>query len=383
MKNNEKIKVVLCTPFLDLPDVIKGGINTWGRYVVNYSKDHCDDVILTPISFDRKTLVTDETLFLKRFVLGIKDKLIPVWQFCKTLGRERPDTVHICTAAGYSLFMDVLLLRYARRKGVQSVIHLHFGRAFELSEKQNWEWKMLKNVCKSADRIAVMNQQTYSALSPYFPNKVFNIPNPLSEAVLERIYSLSDKYARVDNRLLYVGHIYKTKGVIELVSACSLIDDIELVIIGKGEESTINEMKAIANRKGGDWLHFKGEVSHKEVLVEFQKAGMFVFPTYSEGFPNVILEAMASKCPIVSSNVGAIPEILNISGMACGICFAPHNPKVVKDAIEILLNDKAKRDLFVNNAYERVIGKYSMPTVWSELTQLWNPTNKGYDKTTI
>ena len=119
-------------------------------------------------------------------------------------------------------------------------------------------------------------------------------------------------------------------------------------------------------------MNIVGEVDHDGVLAELLQADMFVFPSYTEGFPNVILEAMACGCPIVSSDVGAIPEMLDIEGTPCGVCFKPKSVDQVRaSVVSIIDNDQYKRE-FASNATLRLNENYVMLTVWRSLINIWN-----------
>ena len=112
-------------------------------------------------------------------------------------------------------------------------------------------------------------------------------------------------------------------------------------------------------------------MTHEDVIREFFQADMFVFPSYSEGFPNVILEAMACGCAIVSSDVGAIPEMLDIDGKACGVCFKPKSADEVLEAVKSVINDSDLKQRLAANAKERVYNMYAIPMVWKQMVKIW------------
>ena len=118
-------------------------------------------------------------------------------------------------------------------------------------------------------------------------------------------------------------------------------------------------------------MSFVGEVTHDDVIREFFQADMFVFPSYTEGFPNVIMEAMACGCPIVSSDVGAIPEMLDMDGDPCGICFKPQSADEVNYAIKSLIDNKDLKSSFAAKAKARVNNLYAMPKVWEKMVSIW------------
>lgn len=204
-------------------------------------------------------------------------------------------------------------------------------------------------------------------------NHVAYLPNPLGMSALKAVSDGEGKYERVPRRLLYCGHVVVTKGVMELVEGSRQIPNIELRIVGRCTLEIKEQMQAIARKSNEDisWLNFVGEVTHEDVIREFFQADMFVFPSYSEGFPNVILEAMACGCPIVSSDVGAIPEMLDVDGKACGVCFKPKSADEVLEAVKSVIDDSGLKQKLAANAKERVNNMYSIPMVWKQMVKIW------------
>ena len=217
-----------------------------------------------------------------------------------------------------------------------------------------------------------MNRPSEKALFAAGFTNIKYLPNPLAMNVLKKIDGLRENYERTPRRLLFAGHVIRTKGVYELVEACTQIPNIELRIVGKCLPNVQADLKTIARRYAdGKWLNIVGEVDHDRVLAELLQAEMFVFPSYTEGFPNVILEAMACGCSIVSSDVGAIPEMLDIDGTPCGVCFKPKSVEEVLTAVNLILeNDSVKNQLSLS-ASERLNLEYVMPKVWYRLVDIW------------
>lgn len=371
------MKVLLCTPYLQTPGIIPGGINMWAHNLLCFRSKIVSDVDVMPISFDRKNYVNVDTNIFKRMYLGMKEISSAIKNVKKELDKQHFDVIHICTSASISLIKDIVLLYVARRKKVSSVIHFHFGRIPQLLEKNNWEWKLIKKILSLATMTITMDMQSYNALQAKGYKNVVYCPNPLSLAIMNQIEVEKGKFERIPGRLLFVGHVLSTKGVYELLEACKSLNNIELHIIGKAEENVKKDLVKIAKVKDdGQWLKFRGEIPHDEVLREMMKASIFVFPSYTEGFPNVILEAMACGCPIVTTSVGAIPEILDIAnGNDFGICVDPKDVNAIKDAVKTFLFDSDYALQTGRNGVKRVNELYAVTKIWDQLVEIWRKVN--------
>ena len=228
------IKVLFCSPYLSSDDVVKGGINTWGRYIMEYATtDGKSDVEVVPISFDRHVSPFAGKSIVSRLFCGIKAYKTPVKNAMSSMVNSKPNVLHLCTSAGYGLLRDLLLLRKSKRLGLRSVVHFHFGPIPELQQQNTWEWKLICKVIRLCDAAVVMNRPSEKALLEAGFTNVKYLPNPLAMHVLKRIEEMKDSHKRIPRRLLYAGHVIKTKGVYELVEACSQIPNIELRIVGK------------------------------------------------------------------------------------------------------------------------------------------------------
>lgn len=368
------MKVLFCSPYLDTHGVVSGGLNQWGRYIFSYYNEYGKgDVQLIPSSFDRYIyLSSGDVPFWMRIYSGIKEQSAAVRKAKKQMKQERPDVVHICTSAEFGLIKDLLLIKAAKKIGAKTAIHLHFGRTPDLLKNNNWESRLFRKVISSCDVAIAMNQPTLEALTSHGYENARYLPNPLSLSIINQVKALDGTISRQTNRILYVGHVARTKGVYELVEACSKLQGIQLRIVGKCSHEDKENLLKIAHSNGkSEWIEFVGEISHDQVLKEFFEAGVFAFPSYSEGFPNVILEAMACGCPIASSNVGAIPEMLNIEGTPCGLCYETKSSEEVLRTLLNLMHDEKQKNLLSNRAKARVNSMYAIPKVWEQMLNIW------------
>jgi glycosyltransferase involved in cell wall biosynthesis len=190
---------------------------------------------------------------------------------------------------------------------------------------------------------------------------------------------VSNDIKRNINRIVFFGHIIRSKGVYELVEVCSQIKQVEeLVLIGPYEEDTKRKLSILANKSDkGVCLKLTGILNKKDVLQQMLLSQIIVLPSYTEGFPNVVLEAMSMGCAVVATNVGAIPEMLALeSEKPCGICVPPRNIEMLKAAILTLINDPGKAEIMGNNGKERVLNNYTLEKVISQYKSVWEEALK-------
>jgi len=364
------MKVLLCSPYNAGPEYEQGGIVVWANNIMSYYRAQNSDILVEVVPFNRK--VRKKGNLFSRISGGVVDYRFAIKETSKQL-KDGYDVLHLCTSAQLSLTKDYIVLRKAKRKGVKTVIHLHFGRVPELVQKCNWEWKLLKRVIKQADAVATMDMRSYQALRELGYKHIHYLPNPLSQDIMKQITDEAFSVERVERKLCFVGHVIPTKGVYEMIQACRQIDNIKLHVIGKVAPEVRSRMEEIASND--NWLIFKGEMSHQGVIREMLSSDIFILPSYTEGFPNVILESMACGCAIVATTVGAIPEMLDISSdRPCGLCSEPKDVNILRNNVLYFLDNPTEARLFAERAEKRVNEYYAMPIIWKQLNSIWSDT---------
>jgi glycosyltransferase involved in cell wall biosynthesis len=126
----------------------------------------------------------------------------------------------------------------------------------------------------------------------------------------------------------------KSKGVIELVDAAKVLIQKNKAyffhFVGEGSEKL--KLEKIVEEEGFlDNCKFYGAIEHDEIVCLLNSSDILVLPSYREGVPNVIMEALACGLPVVATNVGGIPEIINTKN---GILLKSHNMKDIVQGIE-------------------------------------------------
>ena len=291
------MKILFATPY----KYTTGGIAQWAGHIVSYyEKEEGTKCKLEVLSMNdpKSGRSTIGMSLCHRIVYGIQTYSRVLKNLKNRLSADKYDILHISTSASISLSKDYLMIKCARCRNVKTVVHFHFGRIPQLAKSNNWEWKMLKVVVKLADSVVVMDKASYDTLRANGFDNISLLPNPVAPRVVD-IAKENVGVKRTPRSLLFVGHVVKTKGVFELLEACSKIEDINLQLVG---HITPDMQKQIEEQyKDAPWLTICGEQPYDEAIKEMCKCDVFVLPTYTEGFPNVILESrlisLSGSCP--------------------------------------------------------------------------------------
>jgi glycosyltransferase involved in cell wall biosynthesis len=192
---------------------------------------------------------------------------------------------------------------------------------------------------------ASKNASGIISVSQDLKNKMISIG--VAEDIITVIYNGvdHDKFGAVQSSdqksayILFVGNLKKEKGIFELLEGfsaiCEKFPQYKLIYAGPGIHKKTLEERAlqlsIANK-----VEVLGSINHEQLPKLMASATIVALPSYNEGVPNVILEAMASGTPVLTTNVGGIPEVVNES--ICGKIITPRNAKEVAAGLEYILD---------------------------------------------
>jgi glycosyltransferase involved in cell wall biosynthesis len=230
-------------------------------------------------------------------------------------------------------------------------------RDFFLRRRKLLPWSL-----KKADRIISVSDFTRRCII-----ENFDIPEDKIDVVY---HGVSDIFRRIEDReriedtkkrlkinkeyLLYVGKLDPMKNIERLIDAFKLIKrDLDIVLVLSGPRSWYSkfiEAKIRDYGLTGDVI-LTDYVSPENLVALYNGAVAFVFPSLYEGFGLPLLEAMRCGCPVIASDVGAIPEIVSDSAAL----FNPHSEEEMAHTILNILSDKGLRNRLIKSGLERTI----------------------------
>jgi glycosyltransferase involved in cell wall biosynthesis len=171
--------------------------------------------------------------------------------------------------------------------------------------------------------------------------EIANIPNGV-DWPLAPLPRTAGPYAHLPDRyVLFLSRISWKKGLDRLLQAWAHVPDMPLVIAGNDDENYQPQLQALAVSLGiADRVIFIGPVSDAHKWALYADAQLFVLPSYSENFGNVVAEAMAMGCPVVVSREVGIAALVEAEGAGIVPCCGPLE---LAAAVRGLLADPAAR----------------------------------------
>ena len=275
---------------------------------------------------------------------------LPIFRdFIKKMNEFKPDIIHL--QLGGSI-IDFALLPFLKKYPLVATFHdvkLHTG---ENSWRQNFIRYWLR---KYSNQIIVLGEKLKEQMI-----KEYNVPEKKVHAIPIGQHDVVPfkKYERKDikedrNLILFFGRIWKYKGLEYLIKAEPMITkevpNAKIVIAGTGENFKKYE-EMMANRDNFNVHNY--HISYKEGAELFQRCSVVVLPYIDASQSAVVPIAYAFKKPVVVTDVGAIPEIVD-DGVT-GFIVPPRNPEALADAIVKLLKDDKLRKQMGENAYKKL-----------------------------
>lgn len=352
------MKVLIIGPS---PDLSKGGMAT----VIKEIRD--DKEFSEKYKIDIFSSYIDGN-FLKRTVYSIFRYIV----FCLT--QNKYDVYHIHAASRGSTFRKGLYVKKIKKWGKKIVFHIHGAQYmefyFESSAKKK---KKIVNILKSSDKVIALSEdwknkfdKTFGLTNCVVLENGINV-NTFKEAIVEPV--------KVQKSFIYLGRMGKRKGTYDLIDAIKnvikVIPDVMLYLAGDGEVSQIRQKVKEADLSNN--VRVIGWVDLNKKKDVFKKVGTLVLPSYNEGLPMAILEGMACGKAIISTTVGAIPEVVKQRN---GILVKPGDINSLSDALIKCCTDLNMLELMKKENIEKIKNFYSMEYMHYKLGEIYKSVNE-------
>jgi glycosyltransferase involved in cell wall biosynthesis len=273
----------------------------------------------------------------------------------------------------------LLLAKLARRK---IILHIHGSNweGFYGAESRLGRF-LKKSSLALPNRIAVLNSEWVRRLVGIgVATEITIVRNCLKEAprpdpgVVEAVRR-DLGVDKGDLLVLIVAAICSWKGIFDLVDAIPKIvrerDSVRFVLVGGEEEpgAMARLTCALAKESLSRWVRVLGEVDRDLVPALLYAADVFLLPSWMEGMPISLLEAMRAGVPVIATNVGAIPDM--ITDGESGLLISPRNPDGIQEAVLRLSRDVPLRHKVAQDGRKAFEEKFEFSRCIKEMRALY------------
>lgn len=221
--------------------------------------------------------------------------------------RDHVDIVHIHMSSDMSFFRKWFIFKYSKWKKNKTIIHIHSGEIDRFYNNSNkYLKKSFVSMLESTDGVIVLTQTWKKFIQTISSNQnIYVLHNGSS------LYKFSGKVNDESKIVvLCMGRLGANKGTYDLVEAfekaLKIIPDLQLILGGDGDVDQVRENVSKMGLK--EHVAVPGWIAGEEKTRIFKSCDIYALPSYNEGLPGSILEAMAVGVPIISTPVGGIPE---------------------------------------------------------------------------
>ena len=352
-----------------------GGISHWTQMILRHASQF-DGVELVSINTAPAWRSVHNNGIVVRSFGGALQLLRDCFRIARSLAVRRFDAIHLTTSGHLASLRDLAVSYLAAYFRVGLVYHIRFGRIPSIAEGRSLEWRLIRKVMRRAAKVIVIDAATFEAVRRAEPRaNVVLIPNCVDTKALPRAVAC----ARETKIALFLGWVVPTKGVTELVEAWSQLNPMgwRLDIVGPFEDAYRD---VLVRRNVPTSVRFLGQMPHADAMKRMAACDLFVLPSHTEGFPNVVVEAMALGRPVIATSVGAVPEML---ADGAGELVKSKDVGALVAALDKLIKDEGLRNRIARRALERANSLYTIDIVFGIYEDIWRSTGRDNESVSM
>jgi len=349
----KKVDILMIGPSLQ----VRGGISTTARVLLEHWPVGKYPVVYLDTLIDGSKA--------QKLMVAMRALLRFVYMLCVC----SPYLVHIHFSSRASFWRKSLFVLLGRMLGRQIILHAN-GSEFHIfyrMESGPVQRKLIRWILNQADRLLVVStqwQEFYRHL--YVRNDPVVLYNPTVCPPLH--LECSNKKPVI----LTLGRLGKRKGTYDLLKAIPLVlescPQAEFWLGGDGDVDLIREI--VKKEPWGKQVQVLGWVTGEQKEQVLRDASVFVLPSYNEGLPLAILEAMAYGLPVVSTPVGGIPEAV-VDGET-GFLVSPGDVETLAQRLSLLLTHPSLCYEMGMRARQRVLEKFDVHKIIQQLFTIYD-----------
>lgn len=308
-----------------------------------------------------------------------------IFELRRIIKRFQPDTLFLCSSkAGFiGSLASVFPLKIRGLKVIYRIGGWSFNDPWPKFKK--WLWIQLEKISARWKDIIIVNNLhdlnqaerlkirprnevvlIYNGLDVY--KTEFLPPDEARLRLFEKISKYSGKVFQTKYIIGAIANFYSTKGIKYFIQAASKFrggDDFVFVVIGDGEERKLYEFQI---KESGLQNKFFLIGRLEDAYKYLSALDVFVLPSVKEGFPWALIEAMSAKLPVIATNVGAVPEI--IEDEKNGFIIEPRKPDQIAERIKLIVSDDHLRQELGIQAHQTVLFKFTLDKMIKQIEDL-------------
>ena len=259
---------------------------------------------------------------------------------------------------GFAFIRDFIYCVIIKLFSIHIVYHIR-GKGIKYYSDNNIIMKYLYKYAFNNASIICHSDIVANDFKVVYEGKPYIVENGIEQIIDD----ITNKNNKIPN-ILYISTYRKSKGLFDLISAAEVIKNkgilFKLKLIGEPtEEVTIDKLKeTIRNRNLEDIIEVLGPKYNGEKYSILKSSDIFVFPTLFEAFGNVVLEAFQAGLPVVASDEGSLPRMID-DGVD-GFIYKKGDVNKLAEKIEILIHNKELRCIMGRNGREKYLNRYTL-----------------------
>lgn len=179
-------------------------------------------------------------------------------------------------------------------------------------------------------------------------------------------------------RAVFVGRVVQEKGILDLLQALSMVDNVVLTVIGDqlptDRDGVMQQARALPDALEGR-VRFTGMIEAPQIREEFSRADLMVLPSHREGVPTSVIEAMAFGLPVLATAIRGCRELVETGEN--GWLVEPHNPGALADGLRKAANTPSEKLHEMGVASQNRALQYRRETVFDRLLKAYRELNLG------
>ena len=290
-------------------------------------------------------------------------------RFARQLATDPPDLLHIHVADGPSFWRKSTYARQARLAGIPVCLHGHFTSLIDLYRSSRLRGRLIEKVFAEADLLFAlstdMQRQMLEMSAARGRVEILHNPCPPDG------FDPSPRPDSANPRVLFMGRVGDRKGIFDLVAAwprvLEKVPGARLTVAGDGD---LDRLRDQVRQLGiADSIEILGWVSGDTRMAAYRAADVFCLPSYAEGLPMGVLEAMGAGLPVVSTRINGTPDAV-VDGTT-GFLHAPGDRDALATHLIALLSSHRLRLEQGAAGYRRVTAEFDPECQAERLRSAW------------